>query len=143
MTVESVIQTVQVAAPPGDMQFVERRRITMLEPDTALRSVMTRCLLALGCVVSAKREFSQVRDALRCGPCDGVIIALGANAAQCAEMQAANTRGVPVVVLSDGAVEPRFASQFPAIRFLRKPFDTRQLLVELKLPQKAILAALE
>jgi DNA-binding NtrC family response regulator len=143
MTVDTVIQAVPVAAPPGDEQFVERRRISMLEPDTALRSVMTRCLLALGCVVSAKRELAQLREVLCSGPCDGAIISLAVDVAQLSALQAANARDVPIVVLTDGAVEPQIVDQFPAIHFMRKPFDTRQLLVALELPHKAILAALE
>jgi hypothetical protein len=74
---------------------------------------------------------------------DGAIIAREAELAFLTALQAANAGGIPIAVLTETAIEPRLREQFPAIRFLRKPFDTRQLLAALNLPQKAILISTE
>ena len=143
MSMDTAIQTMQVGAPPvRDERFAARKRMVLLEPDPALRAVLVRSLLALGCVVSAKHETQQVIEALRCGPLDGAVIAFVSDTALAA-LQSANVRGVPLVVLTESAVEPRWLEKFPAIRFVRKPFDTRQLLTALELPQKAILVPTE
>jgi DNA-binding response OmpR family regulator len=121
----------------GEEQFAERRRISLLESDTALRPVLIGILLRLGCVVSARRELAQVIEALQTGPLDGAIVALEPDHARLAALCTANQHNVPIVVLMDSAVDPLTASQFPGIHFLQKPFDVRQLLAKLNLPEKA------
>jgi DNA-binding response OmpR family regulator len=121
----------------GDDRFAERRRIALLEYDPALRPVIIRTLLRLGCVVSAKRDLAQVLETLQTGPVDGVVLALAADAASLAALQAANCGQVPVVILTDEPVEPYLQQLFPAIHVLQKPFDARALLSDLGLPEKA------
>jgi DNA-binding response OmpR family regulator len=126
------------APTAGDERFAERRRIALLEYDPALRPVIIRTLLRLGCVVSAKRDLAHVLETLQTGPVDGVVLALAAaDAASFAALQAANCQRVPVVVLTDEPVEPYLQQLFPSIHVLQKPFDARALLSDLGLPEKA------
>ena len=118
-------------------RFAERRRIAVLEHDRALRPVVIRTLLRLGCVVSAKHELAQLTEALQAGPIDGAIVALAGDGAYLPALQCANVSAVPVVVLLDGPIEPRLKARYPALRFLQKPFDMRELLAQLGLPEKA------
>jgi DNA-binding response OmpR family regulator len=124
---------------PSEEQFGERRRITLLEPDPALRAVVIRSLLRLGCVVSTKRSREQVIDALETGPIDGAIIALEADASLAAALHTANHLRAPIVVLTNFPAEPRMMESFSSILFLQKPFDMRELLAHLRLPQKAFI----
>ena len=126
-----------LAHEQGEDRFAERRRIAVMEHDHALRAVVIRSLLRLGCVVSAKRTMEQIIMALQTGPIDGAIICLEADDTLSATLQAANHHQVPIVVLTDRPVEPHSTEQFDTIRFLQKPFDMRELLVHLHLPQKA------
>jgi len=124
--------------PAGrEPRFAERRRIAVLENDHALRPVVIRTLLRLGCVVSAKHELAQVTEALQVGPIDGAVVALGGDGACLAALQSANACLVPVVVLLDQPAEPHLKVRYPALRFLQKPFDMRELLAQLGLPEKA------
>ena len=125
------------APAAGDERFAERRRIALLEYDPALRPVIIRTLLRLGCVVSTKRDLAHVLETLQTGPVDGVVLALAADAASFAALQAANCRQVPVVLLTDEPVEPYLQQLFPSIHVLQKPFDARALLGDLGLPEKA------
>jgi DNA-binding response OmpR family regulator len=125
------------APAAGDERFAERRRIALLEHDPALRPVIIRTLLRLGCVVSTKPDLAHVLETLHSGPVDGVVLALAADAASFAALQAANCRQVPVVILTDEPVEPYLQQLFPSIHVLQKPFDARELLRRLQLPEKA------
>ena len=125
------------APAASDERFAERRRIALLETDPALRPVIIRTLLRLGCVVSTKRDLPHVLKTLQTGPVDGVVLAHAADAASFAALQAANCRQVPVVVLTDEPVEPYLQQLFPTIHVLQKPFDARALLSDLGLPEKA------
>jgi len=128
-------------AAPDDAEerFAERRRIALLEGDTALRPVLIGTLLRLGCVVSVKHHITQVIETLQCGPVDGAVVALEGDLSLLEALAAANHGAVPVVVLSDVLPEPHMVKQFPSIRFLQKPFDMRELLNLLHLPQKAVI----
>ena len=121
--------------PSAREHFAERRRIALLEPDRALRSVLARTLLRLGCVVSLARDLEQVLEALRDGRLDGAVVALDVDARTLALLQSANGRGVPVVVTTD---EPHPANHGALVHCLLKPFDTRDLLAHLNLPHKAV-----
>lgn len=127
----------------GTERFAERRRIALLEYDPALRPVIIRTLLRLGCVVSTKRDLAHVVETLQTGPVDGVVLALAADAASFAALQAANACQVPVVILTDEPVEPYLQQLFPAIHVLQKPFDARDLLRWLRLPEKPTILPLE
>jgi len=137
MKVQMLAYSDHAAPPDGEDRFVERRRIALLEPDAALRPVLIVNLLRLGCVVSARRELPQVIEALQCGPLDGAIVALEGNRCALDALNAANRGGVPLVVLTDTLPEPHMVQKFPGMHFLQKPFDTRELLNALHLPQKA------
>ncbi len=126
-----------VSAEEGEERFAERRRIALMEPDAALRSVLVRTLLRLGCIVSFKRSPEQVIETLQEGPIDGTVVALDADTPWAAHMHAANLHQVPIVILSDAPPDPHLTKQLPSVRFLQKPFDMRDLLVHLHLPEKA------
>lgn len=121
----------------GEERFAERRRIALMEPDTALRNVLVRTLLRLGCIVSIKRSPEQVMEALQDGLTDGVVVALEADLPWAERLHAANARQVPVVILCDSSPDPYLTNQWPSLSFLQKPFDMRELLVHLHLPEKA------
>ena len=123
----------------GEEQFADRRRIALMESDNTLRAVMIRNLLRLGCVVSCKHSQQQMLEALETGPIDGAIIALEANASLAQALDAANNQRASIVVLTNFPIEPRLREQFSSIHFLQKPFDMRELLVFLHLPQKALI----
>jgi len=123
----------------GEERFAERPRIVLMEPDNTLRAVMIRNLLRLGCVVSCKHSREQVLEALETGPIDGAIIALEADASLVAALDAANSKRTSIVVLTNFPIEPRLTAQFSSIHFLQKPFDMRELLSHLSLPQKALI----
>jgi DNA-binding response OmpR family regulator len=124
--------------PEAEERFATRRRIALLEEDPALRPVVIRTLLRLGCVVSAKRCIAQVIETLRTGPVDGAVVALEGELSLLDALAAANHGAVPVVVLTDGLPEPHMLERYRSIRFLQKPFDMRELLASLQLPQKAV-----
>jgi DNA-binding response OmpR family regulator len=142
MSVELNVQTVAYRELDTQLEaeerFAVRRRIALLEDDPALRPVVIRTLLRLGCVVSAKHCIAQVIETLRTGPVDGVVVALEGELSLLYELAAANDGAVPVVVLTDELPEPHMVEQFRSIRFLKKPFDMRELLASLQLPQKAL-----
>jgi DNA-binding response OmpR family regulator len=131
-----VVFSAPAAAEQPEERFAERRRIALLEPDAALRRVLIPLLLRLGCVVSVKRELAQVIEALQTGPLDAAIVALEPDNVQLEALRAANRQQVPIVLLMDVPVGPLTASQFPDIHFLEKPFDARELLAGLNLPEK-------
>jgi DNA-binding response OmpR family regulator len=131
----------ETASPPdGEQRFAVRWRIVLMETDGSLRAVLVRTLLRLGCIVSLTRRLEPVLEALRDGGMDGAIVALDAGAHAAALLQAANRRQVPLVVLTVAPPGPDLLKRYPAIRFLRKPFDTRELLAGLNLPEQATLA---
>ncbi len=136
-TLKSLSFGAPLTEPEAGERFAERRRIALLEPDPDLRPVLIRTLLRLGCVVSAKRELAQIIETLQTGPVDGAIVALCAQSDCVAALQASNARQATIVVLTDDAVEPHLRRLFPAIHFLQKPFDMRDLLASLGLPEKA------
>ena len=123
----------------SEQRFAERHRIVLLEPDDLLRGVLVRTLLRLGCIVNLSRGLDQVLTLLREGGMDGAVVALDAEAHAAALLQDANGRNVPIVVLTYAAPAPDLRKRFATICFLRKPFDTRELLASLRLPEKAIL----
>jgi hypothetical protein len=133
----AVPQAESLGPAEREPRFAERRRIAVLEHDRALRPVVIRTLLRLGCVVSAKHEFAQVTEALQAGPIDGAVVALGGDGTCLPALQSANASAVPIVVLLDQPVEPHLQARYPALRFLQKPFDMRELLAQLGLPEKA------
>jgi DNA-binding response OmpR family regulator len=142
MSVELNAQTVAYreldTQPEAEDRFAVRRRIALLEKDPALRPVVIRTLLRLGCVVSAKHCIAQVIETLRTGPVDGAVVAFEGELSLLYELAVANRSAVPVVVLTDGLPEPHMVEQFRSIHFLQKPFDMRELLASLQLPQKAV-----
>ena len=127
----------------GEARFAERRRILLLEPDAALRAVLVRSLLRLGCIVRAKRHPQQVIDALPNEFIDGAVIALDEAMSWAPQLAVANLRQVPVVVLSYAPPEPYLVKQLPSLCFLQKPFDMRDLLAQLHLPERAKLVGTE
>jgi DNA-binding response OmpR family regulator len=135
--IRPVVFSARAAEAQPEERFAERRRIAMLEPDAALRRVLIPMLLRLGCVVSPKRDLAQMIEALQSGPLDGAIVALGPDISWVAALSAANQHYVPVVLLMNFPVDPLSARQFPDIHFLQKPFDARELLTRLNLPEKA------
>ncbi|MBI3733977.1 MAG: hypothetical protein HY259_11060 [Chloroflexi bacterium] len=125
--------------PPaeGEERFAERRRIVLMEPDPALRSVLVRTLCRLGCIVSLKREPERVVESLGDSLTDGVVVALDADLRWAASLQSANRRQVPVVVLTYALPAPGEAQKLATVHFLRKPFDVGELFTHLHLPDKA------
>jgi DNA-binding response OmpR family regulator len=130
-------------AAGGEERFAERRRILLLEPDAALRAVLVRSLLRLGCIVRAKRHPQQVVDALPDEAIDGAVVALDEVMSWAPQLAAANPRQAPVVVLSYVPPDPYLIEQLPSLCFLQKPFDMRDLLAQLHLPEKAKLVRTE
>ena len=128
-----------VSQTQNEDQFAERRRIILMESDSTLRAVLIRNLLRLGCVVSAKRSREQIIEALETEPIDGAIIALEADASVAAALCDANYHQASIVLLTNFPIEPRLREQFSSLLFLQKPFDMRELLVFLHLPQKALI----
>jgi DNA-binding response OmpR family regulator len=128
------------APDEGEARFAERRRIVLMEPEGPLRAVLVRTLLRLGCIVSLTRGLDQVLEALRESEPDGALVALEADARTAALLQAANRRQIPIVVMCFASPEPHLLKRFAAMHFLVKPFDTRELLAHLRLPEKAIIS---
>ena len=120
-----------------DDGFLERRRIALLECDTALRAVMVRALLRIGCIVTFKHHHEQVTTALQSGELGGVVLALPMDEAQLATLLEANVQRIPIVVLTDTSPPLHLAQRDPSLHFLQKPFDMRELLTLLNLPHKA------
>jgi DNA-binding response OmpR family regulator len=123
----------------AEERFAERRRIALLERDTALRSVVIRNLLRLGCVVSAKRDVAQVIEALESGLADGAVVALERDNPLLETLAAAVRGPAPVIVLCDVLPEPHMVKRFAGLRFLQKPFDMRELICCLRLPPHAVI----
>lgn len=126
-----------VADTPEDREeFSTRRRILVLEPDPALRRVLAGALLRLGCVVSFKSSLAAVLESLS-PDVDGVIAALDADLSPAARLRAAAPPGTRLAVLSHAPPDPKLARSLPAVAFLQKPFDLRDLLAALNVPERA------
>ncbi len=119
-----------------DLRFADRARIALFERDPALRPVIIRSLLRLGCVVSAKRDLGRLQTALQEGLLHGAVADLEFDVLSLEALDDANRSHVPLAVLTDIQVEPYLRAQFPTLSFIQKPFDIRVLFDALKLPRK-------
>jgi DNA-binding NtrC family response regulator len=128
---ESVVQ------PANDERFAERSRIALMESDRALRAVMVRSLLRVGCVVSFKCNQAEVVEALQAGVLHGVVMAAELDFHDMAALDAANVQHVPIVVLTHAPPALHAFNSHSSLRFLQKPFDMRDLFVHLNLSQSA------
>lgn len=126
-----------MAQAEDEARFAERRRIALMEPEAALRSVLVRTLLRLGCIISLTRNPQQLIELLQDGMLDGAVVALEADSLWAARLHAVNSRRVPIVILGDSPPGPYVTKQLSSLYFLQKPFDTRELLEHLHLPEKA------
>jgi CheY-like chemotaxis protein len=133
----------ETAAPAaGEERFAERRRIALLEPDSALRSTLVRLLLRLGVIVSFKHHPQNLVESVSEGNLDGAIVALEYNSPWIVAIQNANAqRQIPIVVLTNAPPGPRAVEVVVGVRFLDKPFDARELCELLGLPSKARIVA--
>jgi DNA-binding response OmpR family regulator len=121
-----------------DERFAERRRIALMEPDSALRSTLVRFLLRLGVVVTFKHAPPKVIEAMNDGNLDGAIVALESDSPWIAEIRQANMmRQIPIVILTNASPGPHEVEVTGGVRFLVKPFDVRELCELLRLPPKA------
>ena len=111
--------------------LARRAHVSLMEPDPALRSVLTRTLLRAGCVVIFRRTLEQASAALAQGAEDALVVALDDNPRAAIELQKRNSGNAQLIVLTAQAVDPRLLHQLPSVRFHQKPFDTRDLLDDL------------
>ena len=123
--------------PEEREEFATRPRLLLLEPDPALRRVLASTLLRLGCVLNFKRDLESLITTLAGGEYSGAIVALDTDLAPAIRLGASAPPGARLAILANTPPDPLLIRQLPSACFLQKPFDLRELLVALNLPDKA------
>jgi CheY-like chemotaxis protein len=139
----SVVQTSATSEPIPDEAFEyfkSRRRIVLHEPYPALRSVIARSLIRLGCVVTFKRSHDEVCALLQDADyLYGAITSVDGDPTtavhQIEHLRAANRHQIPLILLTNWPVGPdqRAEWRHAGMTALSKPFDMRDLLVSLNM----------